>query len=472
MARGAVESQSGQFVNVRTRYRESAKGNSLNDLVFPNSDYDSLVQLLLDEDLESCAVLLTSAAPKTDGERRLLVSEIHVAPPDAYSHRTEHSAELKPSYIAPLVKKARLNEKGIAFVHTHPLNHSTPDFSWIDDEGERLLVDFLNRRIKNILHCALVITHGGCRARVMESGELIRVIQVGSNVRVVSDSPSSPARAELFDRQVRLFGKAGQEKLCALLVAIVGLGGTGSVVAQQLAHLGVSRFLLVDPDQVEITNLNRLVGARSEDLGRNKVAVVSRHINGISPSSSVQELVADVLQASVQEELKAADFVFSCTDTHGSRALLQQLAYQYYIPCIDVGVSITSRDGRVERISGRTQMLSPGLACLACGNLLDSDAVRRDFMSESERSADPYFIGEGEPQPAVVSLNSTVSSLAVTMFLGAVTGIPAAARYQNYDGIAGSVRPVHVPIDPNCVVCSPRGALGRGGEWALPSRRG
>src|SRR5262249_11303678 len=98
-------------------------------------------------------------------------------------------------------------------------------------------------------------------------------------------------------------------------------------------------------------------------------------------------------------------------------------------------------------------------------------AVRRDLMTEYERQADPYFIGAHEPQPAVISLNSTVVSLAITMFLGAVTHIPADARYQLYNGISGVVRVIAHTPDPVCVVCSTAGALARGNEWPLPARQ-
>jgi len=173
----------------------------------------------------------------------------------------------------------------------------------------------------------------------------------------------------------------------------------------------------------------------------------------------------------VARRLADVDFFFCCTDSHGSRAVLSQLAYQYLVPCIDTGVSITVQQGRISHITGRVQMLAPGLSCLTCAGLLDADAVRRDLMTDYERQADPYFIGAHEPQPAVISLNGTVVSLAVTMFLAAVTDGPAEARYQLYNGITGMVRAVMNTPDPTCIVCSPNGALARGDEWPLPARQ-
>jgi hypothetical protein len=115
-------------------------------------------------------------------------------------------------------------------------------------------------------------------------------------------------------------------------------------------------------------------------------------------------------------------------------------------------------------------MLSPGLPCLVCQGLLDTEQVRRDLLTEEERSRDPYIRGADEPQPAVISLNGTVASLAVTMFLAAAAGLPSLVRHQVYLGDRGLVRAVEATSDPFCIVCSLRGALGRGDLWPMPWR--
>jgi molybdopterin/thiamine biosynthesis adenylyltransferase len=298
----------------------------------------------------------------------------------------------------------------------------------------------------------------------------VRVVQAGVHLNIISDPVTHMDSDSMFDRQVRVFGAQGQATLRKLKVGIVGLGGTGSIVAQQLAHLGIEQFLLIDPDVVEASNLNRLAGATPTDTGDPKVAVAERTIRSIRPNANVLLVQASVLDATTARLLVDTDFFFCCTDSHGSRAVLNQLAYQYLLPCIDMGVSISSKEATVTHITGRVQMLSPGLACLTCSGLLDADAIRYDLMASYQRQTDPYFIGNGQPEPAVMSLNSTMASLAVTMFLGAAIGIPAEARYQIYNGITGKIRIVTGGIDQTCVVCSKRGALGRGDEWPLPAR--
>ena len=137
---------------------------------------------------------------------------------------------------------------------------------------------------------------------------------------------------------------------------------------------------------------------------------------------------------------------------------------------IDLGVVIAASIHGVSHVAGRTQMLAPGLGCLLCGNLLNPEAVRVDLLTDFERQRDQYVIGLQEPAPAVISLNGTMASLAVTMFLSAVVGIPSSARLLNYDAISGTLRPAMIGRHPSCIVCSERGALARSAEWPLPAR--
>jgi molybdopterin/thiamine biosynthesis adenylyltransferase len=299
---------------------------------------------------------------------------------------------------------------------------------------------------------------------------MLAVVGVGAQLGWGSKSTELPLQP-VFERQEQVFGRLGQQRLRKLRVGIVGLGGTGAIVLEQLAHLGIGDFLLIDPDVVETTNLNRLVGASSADVGKRKVDIAAALARRISPEVRVETNAGSVLLASIAEQLADTDFVFGCTDSHGSRAVLNQLAYQYLVPLIDVGVIIVTAAGRVSHIAGRAQMLAPGLSCLLCGNLLNPEAVRVDLLTEFERNADPYVVGVHEPSPAVISLNSTMASMAVTMFLSAVTGVPSSARLLNYNAMTGSCRPATVERHPTCIVCSPRGALARGPEWSLPARQ-
>lgn len=439
-------------------------------LIFAANMFTAAISELLSSRDEACAVFFARPAHQSSHVRFLAVERFQLEPED-YLERTGMSAVLAAPTVFRIARHAKETKQTPVYMHTHPGSLGVPTFSSMDDEGEQELLRFLQRYLGEQPAITAVISGDSrARARLLGSEIAIEVIETGRNRQVFSDVPAA-SQVMRMDRQVRAFGAAGQSVIESLHIAIVGLGGTGSVTAQELAYLGGRHFTLIDDDLIDETNLNRLVGATAKDIGRRKVAVSSDLINAIQPSAQIKRVFKSVIWQDVAEQLLSCDFIFCCTDSHGSRAVLNQLAYQYFIPCIDMGASIVSDRGTVTHVVGRVQMLSPGLGCLTCGGLLDPGEVRRDLMEESERHADPYFIGVGEPQPAVVSLNSTISSLAVTMFIAAVTSLPLKARFQIYDATNGTVRVVnHQPKD-GCIVCSPTGALGKAHDWELPTRK-
>lgn len=440
------------------------------ELVLAAADATAIQADLLGGETERCAILFANQAVRTDGVIRLLVRELQFPATSDYSHRGLLEAELKPEFVALVTKRARREGCALVFVHSHP-GVEPPVFSQVDDRGESLLSKFLSSRHPAVTHVALVVSVGGVRGRRLGTDEGIRVVALGSNREVLFDPESGPsAHPEIFDRQLRAFGSAGQRALQALRVAIVGLGGTGSLVAQHLVHLGVRDFILIDPDVIDVTSLNRVASAAMSDVGHPKVSVAARYIESIARTAKVSSKQGDIIQRNVAVELLNADFIFGCTDSHGSRSVLQQISYQYMIPCVDMGVSIAVSRGVISHIYGRVQLLAPGLACLTCDGLLNPDAVRQDMMTLFERQADPYMRGARQPAPSVMSLNATVASLAVTMMISVVTGIPTKGRHILYNAMISTMRNAHADPKAGCYICSRSGAFARGDSWPLFAR--
>lgn len=441
------------------------------EVVLGTDDVAALRAQLIGGQDEACAILYTSQTSRADQTIRLLVREVEFPASADYAHRSAYGAELRPEFVARVTKRGRRDAYGLVFVHSH-FGSEAPAFSPVDSRGEADLAAFLAHRHPQLIHAAVVISEGGVRARQLGTDEPIRVVGVGPVREIIFDTaPADQSLSEVFDRQARAFGIVGQQTLQRLRVAVVGLGGTGSLIAQQLAHLGVRHFILIDPDILESTNLNRVVNARPEDVGQPKVEVAARYIQSFAQDASVFRMQGDVIRAKVAHELVNADFIFGCTDSHGSRAVLQQISYQYLIPCIDMGNTIVVADGRVAYVYGRVQLLAPGLACFTCSGLLDPNQVRRDMMTAFERQADPYLQGAHEPAPAVISLNGTVASLAVTMLLAVVTGIPMPARHLLYNALTATLRTVRAQPQADCYICSRSGAFARGDAWPLMARQ-
>jgi hypothetical protein len=442
-------------------------------LIFPGKKLDELADEFRKTELESFALVLARPASVSTHTRRLLAQSVHI--PNDQDYEVRSSTEVRPSaaFRLPLEKRARAESLSLIYCHSHPLQRGAPLFSGTDTRSEKALAAYAAERVPHVPHAALLIGAEAIAARELGTSNTVEVWQVGRDVSRFFPQVRG-AITKVHDRQVRAFGKAGQLSIQSLRIAVIGAGGTGSFVAQELAYLGATRLLLVDPDRITRTNLNRVVGATPADVGKPKVNIARRMIKRINPNAAVETIQDNVLKRSVGRLLLDYDFLFCCTDSDGSRHFVNQLAYQYYIPVIDMGVSITAdKTGKIVSIDGRVQLLAPELACLICNeDVLSHRRVMWDLQSARQRRADPYFLEiAGIKQPAVVSLNGTVASQAITIFLSAVAGVPVTARSIRFRVVRGDARVIDTEPRRGCVNCSAEsGFLGKGDLHPLPGR--
>jgi molybdopterin/thiamine biosynthesis adenylyltransferase len=136
----------------------------------------------------------------------------------------------------------------------------------------------------------------------------------------------------------------------------------------------------------------------------------------------------------VLKGFQGCDVIFSCTDDEWGRSLLSRLSIYYYIPVIDMGVKIDSKDGVVNSIQGRVTTLFPGSACLFCRGRITSAGVRAEMLAdvspdESERLRKEGYAPElGEPAPAVIAFTTAVAAGAVAELLHMLTGFMGTER--------------------------------------------
>jgi molybdopterin/thiamine biosynthesis adenylyltransferase len=205
-----------------------------------------------------------------------------------------------------------------------------------------------------------------------------------------------------FSRQSFL-GANAEQILTATRVTIVGLGGGGSHIAQQLAHAGVGHFRLIDPQEIDASNLNRLVGATETDVEAKtpKVKIVERLIRGIRPWAEVE--VAQSNWQMADELLKDAHFIFGCVDGYRQRMYLESAAHRFGLPYIDIGMDVTKLNDEQHAVAGQMIMTLPDGPCMRCLGFLTQQRLDRE---ENE-------YGDAGINPQVVWTNGTLASLAV-----------------------------------------------------------
>ena len=294
---------------------------------------------------------------------------------------------------------------------------------------------------------------------------LAELVVPNGNLTRLRPRPAGEAQVSVVhDRQARLFGDLGQAALSRMRVAVVGLGGVGSLVVEALARLGVGAMVLIDDDIVDITNLPRLVGAEPGDVSRPKVDLAVRAARRANPDIDLTVLPMRVEEPDVRDELTRCDWIFLAADSHAARFWVNRAVNQFLVPATQIGVKIpVSSEGTVGQIHAIMRLLVPGAGCLWCNELIDPSELAIDMHPDGERAAARYV--PGVPAPSVIALNGLVAMEAVNQFMLAVTGL--------HDDPDDTTWTIHLPRarertaqqprqDPTCPWCSTTGRLGRG----------
>ena len=387
--------------------------------------------------IESGGVLLGRAVTTDSGKLRILIHKLCLVPEHAYAVREADGLEItSEGYVPPLRLAAESGSLAI-WMHTHPGRGSSVQPSRHDRIVDHQLAELFRIRSGSDLYGALIVSIGesGDGLRFMchlddDAGHVHQVDQlftVGSQVRLIEADGSRPSPvAEIFDRNVRAFGGSVQNTLGNLKLAVVGCGGTGSCVAEQLVRLGVRNLLLIDPELLSESNLTRVYGSVATDVGRPKVDVVADHLRAIAPDVSIDSVRGMVTRESVARRLTEADVVFGCTDDNAGRLVLSRLSTYMMVPVIDCGVLISSaNDGHLLGIDGRMTLMYPGAACLVCRGRVDLRRAASEVLTPDERIRrvdEGYAPALAGNEPAVVAFTSLVAASAVAELLNLLIG--------------------------------------------------
>ncbi|MEX2238944.1 MAG: ThiF family adenylyltransferase [Dehalococcoidia bacterium] len=366
---------------------------------------------------------------------------------------------------------------GLALVELHNHSGPSPRFSRTDERGFQEFVPYILDSLPNRPYGALVFSEASVHGRWFtreETGSLRSCTSHGKSLRQwISLDDDSVSLDQRFERQLPWFTPQGQKAMSRLRVAIVGLGGTGSHVAQQLVMIGIRDFVLVDSDTVERSNLNRLVTATAADCEISKTSLTRRVLRASAPGVEVA-VVDDFLPAAdAIDALKGVDVVFGCVDNDGARLALNELSLAYRLPYFDIAVGIDASSGQVAQAGGRVAVVVPGGPCLHCMNEIDVEEARY-WLSSAQEQVEArergYISGLDVPAPAVVSLNGTVASVAVSEFALYATGVRPPSPKTELDllGVGRGkssqwLTPTTVERSVGCVQCAASG-LGDGAD--------
>jgi hypothetical protein len=400
----------------------------------PDYVWDELRSALLDCN-ESAAVLLAGIADTGD-RFVLIINRVLWVPAECYVERAPDRLKLaSPGWMHALKAAAGLGLHPI-FFHTHPRADARP--SQADQVVDATLARPFELRA-GVSRYASLILGGSADAptfsgRVIAGGEtapISRLRVVGRRLQIVpsaAHAATGSAHREVHDRQIRAFGRAGQEVLASLHVGVVGTGGTGSAVIEQLARLGVGRITAVDDDHLTKSNVSRVYGSSITQNGLAKVEVAEANVHRIGLGTDLIPIKGRVTQKGPLVRLRECDVLFGCTDDHAGRINLSRLSFWYLIPLIDVGVQIDSDGVDVRSITARVTYVAPGEACLVCRGTVDPDLAREEQIDPAERERlanEGYARGLQESDPSVVAYTTWAAAAGIADLLERVFGFGA-----------------------------------------------
>lgn len=244
----------------------------------------------------------------------------------------------------------------------------------------------------------------------------------------------SDAQLLRYSRQIFLpeLDIVGQERLQRSRVLVLGMGGLGSPVALYLAAAGVGHLVFADPDEVDLSNLQRQVVHRTAAVGMTKVASARQTVLALNPEIQVTTVAEALDDARLLAEVQQADVVVAGTDNFASRHGANRACWTAKVPL--VSAAAIAWEGQISVFDPR-RAESPCLACLY-----------PDHSDMALNCADTGVVA-----PLVGVIGTSMAMEVIKLITG--VGEPLVGRLQLYDAKQGSWQTLRLPRDAACPVC-------------------
>ena len=407
--------------------------------------------------------------PATGAQRRTALV-FDVITPVAGDRHLHGNVSFDPRYLTRAVRLACSQNAGLAFMHNH-LSGGWQDMSNLDVVAERDRISPPTRATSLPLLGLTLGTDGSWSGRFWEwNGRRFnrswcdKVRVVGRRLRVTFNDQQVPpaARQAVLLRTVDTWGEARQRDIARLRVGIVGLGSVGCIVAEALARMGIENIVLIDPDKVEIHNLDRLLYAAREDVGTLKVELVAKHLHRSATAVNfrVKTYARPIQDANAYLAALDCDALVSAVDRPLPKDLLNRIAYTHCIPVVSGGVYIDNKpDGTLGQAAWSVAVVGPGRRCLRC----DGQYTTSDVTMERDGSLDdPAYMRRAVASEDMTPVNQNVfpfsANVASFMVIELVRSVVADAWWPDtggklhYSMIPSQLRHAKAECGANCSV--------------------
>lgn len=402
----------------------------MNKIRISGTHYDALVEHLYPGDNKEAVAIALCGRNSYKDDHTLCINEVVPIPYEICYERKSNLVHWPTDLINPLLEKAAKFNYAILKIHCHPGGGEF--FSEYDNESDSNLFASIHSWLDvDLPHASCIMLpdkriFGRFFNSDMQPKIIHQISVAGNTIFNWHYDNEKQIQDELQIRNMQTFGKQTVAMLTKLKVGVVGCSGTGSPIIEQLKRLGVGALYLVDPDHIDIVNLNRIIGSTIEDaqLKRSKVEVMKREVDKVGFNTDVTIFHSHISSYEVIKELSQCDILFSCVDGAEGRHILNMISSFYVIPLIDMGVRLDA-DGKggINSIFGSVHFIQPTGSSLLSRQQYSLDALRAESIKRSNKEEfekNKYLVNVNESSPAVISINMQVAATAINEFLARI----------------------------------------------------
>lgn len=433
--------------------QKDESGTDLNEIRFKHMDFAKLRTALFQDSSQEQFAILLGKIEQESGVNIITVREMRF--PDAGGYLSSSLTHLKMNkrYVHALIAEVqrRLDVDVLIDVHTHPFSKHSVAFSGIDDADEIRFAQFLNSHFDDLWYASIVLSQNADSARLWhcKAGKArsrtarIRTQTICErNIQTQSLCDSDlKGTTSLHSRSTLALGLDVMRRIIHNQnIVLVGVGGIGSVLAEHLVHHGFNHIGLIDPDHLEVSNMNRFVGASLKQAEEEtlKVDAVEKHLKRINPKAIVDTCAQEITTPAARALIQQADWILLSTDSHSSRLETLKLATRFFVPMISAGVNISVANGEIKDMSGEVITARMGdRYCLSCLGRINMAMVAAeshpDPIVREQTVTQGYVSGMNVKEPAVKTLNTMVATLAIESLVDQYMGNKRTVPIQVYE---------------------------------------